>query len=156
LKTKSKLVDKFLLHSLSYTPDFEIIFDERFFAQFDSGLIRVKKTADNQIINNNSILYADVKGTYNLMNHHRIFSLTQKIVYDKTGHFINMVTPDSIIRKGKIVKGGFFSRTWVPEGCAWIKNRLVLTRKHKFSDCELLSEIKIKSPIQEQQTRIEL
>ena len=139
LKTKVKTIDKFLLHPLTYTPDFEIIFDEYFFKCFDSGIIRVlnlRKMSfpdmDDLIDTNSLIIYADVKGEYNLKNHHRIFSLTQKIVYDKTGYFINMIIPEK-----------FFKKVWVPEGCAFMKNRLEPTRRKAYKDCKLLSEFDV-------------
>jgi hypothetical protein len=44
-------------------------------------------------------------------------------------------------KKGKILHAGFFSKTWVPEELAWMKNRKERTRVKAFEDCKLLKDL---------------
>jgi len=141
LKTKAKIVQKFLLSPLTYTLDFVVKFNDKFFKEFpDHGLVRVKKMAgDAQFSLNETTIAIDVKGPYNQNDAHRRFSIMQKLVYARTGYFVNMVIPQGH-RQGKVYKRGFFERTWVPEEIAFISNRKVLTRRKPFAKCVLLKE----------------
>jgi len=141
MKTKDKVLQKFLLSPLTYTLDFVVKFNDKFFKEFpDHGLIRIKKL-------NNPVRYSfaetsiaiDVKGTYNQNDAHRRFSIIQKLIYARTGYFVNMVIGESY-RQGKIYKRGFFERTWVPEEIAFMKNRKVPTRRKAYAKCVLLKE----------------
>ena len=95
LKTKKKFVDKFLFHPHKYTPDFEIVAKE---------IKALTKTS--------MFYYVDVKGGFSIYNNHREFSINQKWVYDKFGHYINKVEPLK-----------FFGKTWVPELARYTKTR---------------------------------
>jgi len=151
LKTKSKLVDKFLLHPLTYEPDFKIEFNESFFSTFGEDALSniARMETKNQLgqvletIYRSPDIWIDVKGIFNQQDAHRRFSVIQKVIFDKMGTYVNMVIPEK-----------FFNKTFVPSNCAWMKNRIEPTRRKAYIKCKLLSEIKIKQPTQPQQTEI--
>lgn len=132
---------KFLLHKQIYTPDFFVIFSEKFNLVFGSPLY---------LINNRT--YIDVKGVYahgNSMNSSAYtFPVIQKWIYDKMNIYINkVVVRDMSVKNNidggrKITKVGFFNKTWVPREVAFMKNRLQETRVKSFEHCRLISEVK--------------
>ena len=96
LKTKTKIVDKFLLHPHRYTPDFAF-YITAFINKYDHGLIHCKK----------NIVFVDVKGVYAGGRHNNssiTFPISQKWVYAKFGIYINKVVPEK-----------FFRNTFVPK-----------------------------------------
>jgi len=98
LKTKTKMVEKFLLHRHEYTPDF--VFEWTGPGQgnpFVSGPIKT---------------WVDVKGGFNAHGDPKQFSINQKWVYQKFGIFVNKVVPEKL-----------FCKTWVPEDCRWTPKR---------------------------------
>ena len=123
LKTKTKSIEKFLLHPLTYQVDWEIVFTNKFQIVFPShGLLSF----------NDRIYLIDVKGAYNLRNVHRIFIMQQKLVYDKYGMYVNMVVPEK-----------FFAKTFVPSTAYYMKSRKVLTVRKPYSKCKLISEFNL-------------
>lgn len=136
LKTKTKIVDKFLLHPLTYEPDFRIEFNDSFFFVFGKDVLtNIKKQVfeDGSMLGTINIatdIWIDVKGTFNQQDAHRRFSVIQKVIFDKKGIFVNMVIPEK-----------FFKKTWVPLACAFMKNRIEPTRRKAYANCKLLSEI---------------
>lgn len=96
LKTKTKTIDKFLLHPHSYTPDFN-------FTVLNSSIQKL-------FVQLNTMPYgfvvADVKGGFSgkYNNSAVTFPLNQKWVYDKWGYYVQKVIPEKL-----------FKKTWVPE-----------------------------------------
>ena len=116
LKTKTKTIDKFLLHPHKYTPDF-VFYKRDPLDQFDHGLINCDK----------SIVFVDVKGSFSggrNNNSSITFPISQKWVYVKYGIYINKVIPDK-----------FFQKTFVPKSVAYGKRGQVLKR---WSGCTIL------------------
>ena len=96
LKTKSKIVDKFLLHPHKYTPDF-VFYTTNSIERFEHGLIPT----------NENIVFVDVKGVYAGGRHNNssiTFPISQKWVYAKFGIYINKVVPEKFFRKTFVPK----------------------------------------------------
>ena len=92
LKTKTKIVDKFLFHPHKYTPDFSFTWlgsNSPFFTMLGTT-------------------WVDVKGTFNGHGDPKQFSINQKWMFDKFGLYINKVVPVDLFRK-----------SWVPENCRY-------------------------------------
>lgn len=96
LKTKTKIVERFLLHPHQYTPDF--IFS------WAGGGCPFAKTS--------RFIWVDVKGSGSRFHDGKQFSINQKWVYDKYGIYINKVVPRKL-----------FLKTWVPEACRYTPKR---------------------------------
>ncbi len=96
LKTKTKIVDKFLLHPHEYTADFALIPSH--------GLIF---TCDDLIstLDDNCVVI-DVKGSFMKYHDGKSFSINQKWVFSQYGIYVNKVVPDKL-----------FKKTFVPEKC---------------------------------------
>lgn len=92
LKTKTKIVEIFLLGPHEYTPDFVFMWSGEKNHPFVSF-------ATNWA-------WVDVKGTFNRFGDQKQFSINQKWVYDKYRIYINKVVPEKL-----------FKETWVPEAC---------------------------------------
>jgi len=96
LKTKTKIVDKFLLHPHRYTPDF-VFYTTNLIERFDHGLVPC----------NGNIVFVDVKGVYAGGRHNNssiTFPISQKWVYAKFGIYINKVVPEKFFRKTFVPK----------------------------------------------------
>ena len=96
LKTKTKIVDKFLLHPHKYTPDF-VFYTTNLIERFDHGLVPC----------NGNIVFVDVKGVYAGGRHNNssiTFPISQKWVYAKFGIYINKVVPEKFFRKTFVPK----------------------------------------------------
>ncbi|OGV45828.1 MAG: hypothetical protein A2017_18175 [Lentisphaerae bacterium GWF2_44_16] len=107
LKTKVKIVDKFLLHPHIYTPDF-IIFPALKFNELEHGLKGSEK------------IYIDVKGGSDIYHNEREFSINQKWVYSKYQIFINKVIPEI-----------FFKKTWCPVAALYHKRTGEILKKYQ-------------------------
>jgi len=114
---KVKEVTRHLLRGHSYTPDFRIMQTERMI-EFKHGLL-VPIGGTEFII--------DVKGTFQMFDGQRSFSINQKWVYERYGIFVNKVIPKK-----------FFKKTWVPDAIAFGKRG---SRLKAFADCPLESEV---------------
>ena len=90
LKTKTKDIEKFLLHPHRYTPDF--VFDWQ-------GMFNPFTTLQNTT-------WVDVKGTFGKYGDTKQFRINQKWVFSKFGIYINEVVPEKL-----------FAKTWLPEAC---------------------------------------
>ena len=109
LKTKTKIIDKFLLHPHTYTPDFAF-YITNLIDRFEHDLITCK----------NNIVFVDVKGVYAGGRHNNssiTFPISQKWVYAKFGIYINKVVPEK-----------FFRRTFVPRELTIGKSGKVLKK----------------------------
>jgi len=116
LKTKTKKVEKHLLHPHKYTADFQFrltMKGERlniFIADRSTGLVVV-----------------DVKGGFNQHGGDREFSINQKWVFDKYGVYVNKVVPEKL-----------FEASWCPvEARLTEKTRQV---KKKYENCRTIEE----------------
>lgn len=96
LKTKTKTVEKHLFHEHVYTPDFWI-FPAPKLDLFDHGLITT---------HNPDEIIVDVKGTFQLNDGSRSFSINQKWMYSKYGIYVNKLIPEK-----------FFQKTFCPLYC---------------------------------------
>lgn len=91
LKTKTKTVEKFLLHPHKYTPDFEFIWHG------------IANPFTAITLNN---VFVDVKGSFNKYGDSKQFSINQKWMFAKYGIYVNKCVPEKL-----------FLKTWVPEAC---------------------------------------
>ena len=116
LKTKTKTIDKFLLHPHKYTPDF-VFYKRDPLDQYPHDLIDCNK----------GIVFVDVKGAFSggrNNNSSITFPISQKWVYDKYKVFVNKVVPEK-----------FFHKTFVPKSIAYGKRGQLLKR---WSGCTIL------------------
>tara|TARA_R110001632_G_scaffold75782_1_gene172209 strand:- start:676 stop:1224 length:549 start_codon:yes stop_codon:yes gene_type:complete len=93
LKTKIKLVDKFLLHPHEYTADFE----------FEVTSTGCGCRLPFEMCDDGPYVTIDVKGSFNAHGGDRGFAINQKWVYAEHGVFVNKVVPAKL-----------FEKTWVP------------------------------------------
>jgi len=117
LKTKSKQVEKHLLHPHKYTADFHfrIALEGLKLMHIFTGSI----DAYNVIV--------DVKGAFNQHGGDREFSINQKWTYEKYGVFVNKVIPEKL-----------FKSTWCPQGARLTsKTRQI---KKKYAKCKTIEE----------------
>ena len=116
LKTKTKTIDKFLLHPHRYTPDF-VFYKRDLLDQYKHDLIDCNKR----------IVFVDVKGAFfggRNNNSSITFPISQKGVYSKYGVYVNKVIPEK-----------FFKKTFVPKSVAYGKRGQLLKR---WSSCSVL------------------
>lgn len=99
LKTKTKHVDKNLFHEHIYSPDFRLIKGERWSVIHD--ISNLLSTHDDE-----TEFVVDVKGSFQLHDGSRSFSMNRKWMYDKYSIYVNKVIPDK-----------FFKLTWLPHEC---------------------------------------
>ncbi len=98
LKTKSKIVERFLFHPHSFTPDFSfVVISELLYPYF----------VDTAFIGNTRII-VDVKGTFNKYGDPKQFSINQKWVMEKFGIYIEKIVPVKL-----------FFKTWCPEAARY-------------------------------------
>jgi len=90
LKTKTKEVDTFLFHPLSYTADF-ILF----------GPMNVYKRLG--LRHTHGLLWIDVKGSFSKFHDDKSFSMVQKMMWHLKGVYVN-----------KVELSKFFRATWCP------------------------------------------
>ena len=118
LKTKTKVIDKFLLHPHTYTPDFIIDFSQSFEDAFKNKLR----------LYYDGLCYIDVKpkfaGVHN--NSAVTFPITRKWVWDKHKIFINVAVPET-----------WFKNTFVP---LVVSKGIRKERLKKWESYKLLSE----------------
>jgi len=92
LKTKVKIVDKFLFRRHRYTPDFS-------FSLVSQILVPAFKMPGVKII-------IDVKGGFNPYGDPKQFSLNQKWMWQKYDIYVEKIVPEKL-----------FKKTWCPEIC---------------------------------------
>ena len=113
LKTKTKTVNRFLLHPHTYTPDFAF-YITNFIHKYDHGLVPCK----------GNIVFVDVKGVFSGGRHNNssiTFPISQKWVYAKYGIYINKVVPEK-----------FFKKTFVPKELTIGKSGKVLKKWENY------------------------
>jgi hypothetical protein len=119
LKTKIREEQKHLLNGHSYKPDFNFLGVRAHpLAKMLAGAI---------LVSYDGMFWTDVKGTFNPHGGDRVFSINQKLVYNRYKIYVNKVIPEK-----------FFKKTWVPKDVAFgVSGK----RLKKFKGCKLLSEL---------------
>ena len=120
LKTKTKTVEKTLLRPHTYEPDFLI---------FVNGKRWLHIAKHTKLLKTSVGCFVDVKGTFDRNKSNTIFSINQKLMYDKYHIYVNKVVPAKLFRQ-----------TFVPKGCAYMKNRKVLAMRKPYKDCVFIEE----------------
>ena len=95
LKTKIKMVDKFLFHAHVYTPDFEF-----------EAMPAIGRLFVSPLFAPNKPVVIDVKGSFNPYGDPKQFSINQKWVWDKYGVYVEKIVPEKL-----------FKKSYVPEIC---------------------------------------
>lgn len=132
MKTKNKEVEETLLHPHNYTPDWEIIWENKAKNIFFTELGEKKEKAFiSQIINpiifselcyNNSII--EIKPSYDFQNMSRLSVINVKWMMDKYNLFINQIQTDKLFKSTFTPKryiktdSGMANRTinkWLPK-----------------------------------------
>ena len=113
LKTKTKIVSKHLFHEHIYTPDFHLFKGERW------GVIDKESKLISSHDNKTEIVI-DVKGTFQMHDGSRSFSINQKWMYEKYGIYVNKLIPEK-----------FFKLTWVPESCKMTAKTKQIRKKYE-------------------------
>ena len=96
LKTKTKIMEKFLFDPHKYTPDFAFTVIHEW---LDKYFINTSYLAKNRVL-------VDIKGTFNKYSDAKQFSINQKWCYDKFDIYIEKIVPEK-----------FFKESWCPEEC---------------------------------------
>lgn len=117
LKTGTKIIDKFMFHPHSYTPDFEFccsfgVLDHLFFGPLFLGT----KTA-----------IVDIKGKFSKHKDEKPFSLNQKWTWQKEKIHVQKIVPEK-----------FFKETWVPKVCMF--SRVKKQPVPKYIGCKNILE----------------
>ena len=121
LKTKKKLVEKFLFHPLTYTADFSFSLTEKGYDLLAN--VFATTFAINRYCNGyaNKIL-VDTKGEYTPQHaQSEAFEIKRKLVFQLHKRYVEKVVPYK--RRGK----GLFQMTYAPEKYRWWKNKKKLT-----------------------------
>lgn len=96
LKTKVKIIDKFLFHSHSYTPDFSFYINHGpLYQVFTQSAYNPK-------------IWVDVKGGWMDRGSGQEFSINQKLMWDRHKIIINKIVPKKL-----------FGKTWCPDLCRY-------------------------------------
>ena len=96
LKTKTKMIDRFLFHPHEYTADFSFLVSSRISPLF----VAPEFTSEKVVI--------DVKGSFNMYGDPKQFSINQKWTWDKFGVYVEKIVPEKL-----------FKKSWVPEVCRY-------------------------------------
>lgn len=115
LKTKTKTVDKHLLHEHIYTADYSFVATEKL------------KKLNHKMFSHDDTYLIDVKPSFQRFGGDRSFSINQKLVYDKYQIFINKVIPQKL-----------FELTWVPKNVKIGKSGKTLG---KYNKCKTISQL---------------
>lgn len=108
LKTKTKIVDKFLFHPHVYTPDFSFCPAEAIRQLF----IATAFIGSKEVV-------VDIKGGFNAHGDPKQFSINQKWVWVKYGTYVEKIVPEK-----------FFKKSWVPEICRFTPKKRQPVKKY--------------------------
>lgn len=98
---------KHLLRDHVYTADFKIDFN----IEYGQALSQAFKI-DNSMIDNDTVsIFVDVKGSFNLHGGDRLFSIHQKLVYDKYKILVQKIVPKEMFKKLGIAKANLKTPT---------------------------------------------
>ena len=121
LKTKTKIVNKFLLHPHIYTTDFSFI---------------ISPLLEEYFIIKSGLCFVDVKGGFSKFNDAKQFSINQKWVYSDYGIYINKVVPEKL-----------FTKTFLPEDCRLTPVQKKLVKK--YIGCKNIKEFMIQEGLRD-------
>jgi hypothetical protein len=104
LKTKDKDMETTLLREHVYTPDFEVMWEEKAHNVFFT------KSTDNTNFKNHPFyvdnvnsdypyMYIEIKPIFDQNNMTRLFSINQKWMYEEHGEYINLIKVPDIFKK---------------------------------------------------------
>ena len=93
LKTKTKTIEKHLLASLTYTPDYQIEWTPK--AHQFSSPYSLESTfwCDEDLYS-----HIDIKGSWNRNESHTKFSIIQKAMWNKLGIYVQKIEPKKLFR----------------------------------------------------------
>ena len=140
LKTKSNVVSKTLLYSLSYTPDFMWRWTEKakgiFYEDIDSVLDNKDVPFLANRLGGSSLSIVDTKAAYDRNHSNRAFSVTQKALYEMQGVYVQMIVPDKM-----------FKKTFVPGRYLWTDKKTQLRKiNFKFKTISEFEQACYKTP----------
>ena len=116
MKTKTKKIEKHLLHPHKYTADFGVLFTIKGIeCEFPFTL-----ASDGEAT-------IDIKGSFNQHGGDREFSINQKWVYEKFGVYVNKVVPEKL-----------FKATWCPKEARLTPKTKQI--KKKYAKCRTIEE----------------
>ena len=94
--------EKHLMQNHIYTCDFKIWFS----LDFVKILSKIFKIDRNQVCEKNKtiLVYTDIKGSFNRFGGDRLFSIHQKLVYDKYNIYVEKIVPKTFFKKAGIAK----------------------------------------------------
>lgn len=124
LKTKTKIVERTLHQSTTYTPDFRVLFT-------DKGLDVFKDTFKKSIytLNNSKVVFFDTKGGFSKFDDGRHYSLLQKLTFEVVGVWVERVVPYKL-----------FKKTFAPANVMWMKSRRKPTKTKIGRDSKTILE----------------
>ena len=108
LKTKIKIVDKFLFHPHVYTADYEFEITPAIYDVFVAPVFAP-----------NSPVVIDVKGSFNPYGDPKQFSINQKLVWEKFEVYVEKIVPEKL-----------FKKSYVPEICRLTPKRREPVKKY--------------------------
>ena len=107
---KGKRVQKTLLQGHIYTCDFKVLFN----SDYLEILCKAFKIQDNQLweeYDNTAVVFMDIKGGFNRHGGDRLFSIHQKLVYQKYSIFVEKVVPKNLFKKLGVAKANLLTPT---------------------------------------------
>lgn len=115
LKTKQKSMEHILVHPMTYTPDYRIVFTEKAKGHLIAG------DFDNPIkfpfvdIDRDGVVWIDVKGTFRQWDVDRRFAVQQKLMIEKHNIYVQkMLVPKIFLTTFAPIRYKFSVKTMVP------------------------------------------
>jgi len=105
-----KQKEKHLFREHIYTADFKIQFN----AAHGEILSKVFKIDASMLINETITVYVDIKGSFNRNGGDRLFSIHQKLVYEKYGVLVQKIVPKEVFKHLGIAKASLYTPTGRP------------------------------------------
>ena len=105
-----KQKEKHLFREHIYTADFKIQFN----AAYGEILSKVFKIDASMLINETITVYVDIKGSFNQNGGDRLFSIHQKLVYEKYGVLVQKIVPKEVFKHLGIAKASLHTPTGRP------------------------------------------
>lgn len=105
----AKQKSKPLLREHIYTSDFKLVFDSKY-GEILSKAFKIDETMINHVLNTITV-YVDVKGAFNKMGGDRLFSIHQKLIYDKFRIYVNKIVPKEFFTLCGIAKASLKTPT---------------------------------------------
>ena len=108
-KDRNRTKESFLMNGMTYTCDWFVKFSSKFFEMFPN-IKWIAKDAEKtfsdrdfskfpELVKNRCFeYYFDVKGVYDPFYNGKVFSICQKIVYEKYGIYVNKIVPNHFFK----------------------------------------------------------